>query len=129
MLRVVGKTKTNQGSLPSEYDDEQTVISMYNWVGTDKPDIKIIDNLNLVKDPFPKAYRTDIWEGIISFNSRELKKLNFEVIKTDDKYKKKEGHLMSVVGIGWRNIHNLDFGFIQLLEYAEKNKTLIDDTK
>ena len=46
LLRVVGKTKTTKGSLPSEYNDEQTVISMYNWVGNDKPDIKKIDNLS-----------------------------------------------------------------------------------
>ncbi len=42
LLRVVAKTRSNKGSLPREYDDEQTVVSMYNWVGEKKPNLEEI---------------------------------------------------------------------------------------
>lgn len=128
LLRVIGKSRSSQGSLPSEYDNEHAIVSVYNWVGDDKPNIDIIDHLSFLEDPHPLLKHMIIWKELISFNRRELKKLDFTVIKSDDKYKKEEDHIMSDVGIPWSNINNIDFGFIQLLEYAKEKGTLIDDT-
>lgn len=128
LLRVIGKSRSSQGSLPSEYDNEYAIASVYNWVGDDKPNIEIIDHLSFLEDPHPLLKHMIIWEVLISLNKRELKKLDFTVIKSDDKFKKEEDHIMSDVGILWSNINTLDFHFIQLLEYAEEKGTLIDDT-
>ncbi len=126
LLRVVAKTRTNKGSLPREYDDEQTIVSMYNWVGSSKPDLeKLMKNLSFTID----ERKMKEWQGILSFNKRELKKLDFQVIKSDDKYKDPNDHIVSVIGILWKNIYTIDYSFITLLDYAEKTGTLIDQTK
>lgn len=127
LFRVIGKTRTNKGSLPSEYDDEQTVISIYNWVGDKEPNLELIDDLKFIKEKFfPR--RRDTWQGSISFNKRELKRLDFQVIKSDSQYKKPADHIMSIIGILWENIYTFDYTIIQLLEFAESSGDLIDDT-
>ncbi len=126
LLRVVAKARTNKGSLPKEYDDEQAIVSMYNWVGSSKPDLgKISKNLSFTLDDFEKK----TWQAKLSFNKRELKKLDFQVIKSDNKYKKPKDHAPSEVGIIWEDIHSIDHTLIQLLDYAKKMGTLIDQTK
>ena len=126
LLRVVAKTRTNQGSLPREYDDEQAIVSMYNWVGNSKPDLEnLIKKLSFTID----ERKMKEWQGNLSFNKRELKKLDFQVIKSDDKYKDSKDHIIFGIGMTWYSIYNLDYDFIVLLDYAEKTGTLIDQTK
>lgn len=124
LLRVVAKTRSNKGSLPREYDDEQAVVSMYNWVGDKKPNLEEIKTkLKFNIDYFRKGKE---WQGILSFNRRELKKLDFQVIKKDSEYKDPKDHIISGEGMTWYDVNNLDYHFIELLNYADKNEALIN---
>lgn len=128
LFRVIGRSETNIGSLPmKEYHHEQSIVSLYNWVGEKEPDLERIKDL-------PFALDENVFRKIVpsqftfSFNKRELKKLNFKVILKDDKYKDPSEHLMTGIGASWLNTHNLDSVLVCTLSEAYNQDDLIDET-
>lgn len=127
LLRVVGITKTNIGSLPRKYSHEQNVVKIYNWVGEKEPNLEILNKLSfIVTENLYKRLEEAMF--ILSFNNTKLKKLNFKTIQKHYNYKDVSEHIMSIVGISWENINTIDFAFIQALDAAEREGILIDET-
>ena len=126
LLRIVGITKTNIGSLPRKYSNEQNVVKIYNWVGNEISDIKV-DNLEFITGVNSYGRLEDIM-FILKFNRNELKKLNFKIIIEDAEYKKPSEAIDTIVGKSWHNINTLDYALIKSLKIAEDNGILIDET-
>ncbi len=127
LLRVVGITKTNIGSLPRKYSHEQNVVKIYNWVGESEPTIELINKLQfIIGENLYK--RLEESKFTLSFSKKELKQLNFKTIQKDHNYKEVSDHIMSIVGIPWENINTIDLAFIQALDAAEEEGILIDET-
>ncbi len=128
LLRVVGISRTNIGSLPrNEYFNEQNIAAIYNWVGSSKPDLSIINKLQFVpqKNIFGKIVDAMC---TLTFSKRELKKIDFKVIMKEEKYKKKSAHIMDCTGITWLNTNNMDYFFSIVLKNAKDLNILIDET-
>lgn len=129
MLNVVGINETNIGSLPQDvYYDEQNVISLYNWIGTNIPTRKEIKKMNFVilQDYIDTlTERREETTGIINFTKRELKKLNIKVIFQKEIKKEKSRH-RNMIGTFY-NIYNFDYVIIKALENAKKEGNLIDE--
>lgn len=128
LLRVIGITKTNIGSLPLQYSHEQNIVGIYNWVGNIAPNLSIINKLKfmIAKNIYGRIEEVT---PVLSFNNRELKELNIKILSKDNKYKKPSEHIMSDIGKPWYNIHNIDNAFVRILNNAEENKNLMDETK
>lgn len=129
LLNVVGKNRTNIGNLPEEiYYNEQSIISLYNWIGSEVPKEEIIKKLNfLTLQDYNDALfgnRKEI-SGIIHFTKGELKKLNIKVIDKEKNNKEKDKQRYSTKT--WYNIHNFDYAIINALEKAERDGILIDE--
>lgn len=125
LLRIVGITKTNIGSLPREYSNERNIAKIYNWVGSEAPNIKDIDRLEFIADAYGKFEDAMF---TLRFNERELKKLNFITIMKDSQYEKPSERITRGLGIPWVHIYVMDYMFIRTLKLAEENGTLIDET-
>ena len=129
LLNVVGINETNIGSLPQDvYYDEQNVISLYNWIGTNIPTRKEIKKMNFVilQDYIDTlTERREETTGIINFTKRELKKLNIKVIFQKEIKKEKSRH-RNMIGTFY-NIYNFDYVIIKALENAKKEGNLIDE--
>lgn len=127
LLKVVGVKKTNIGSLPKEiYYHEDNIISLYNWVGSVKPNLKIIETLRFI---LIESYedivfgKREFLTGIIDFTKRELNNLNIKVIgNTLKKIELKDESRT------WYSIHNFDETVIEALEMAKTNNILVDET-
>lgn len=131
LFRVIAKTETNIGSLPREYSHEQNVVALYNWIGDEVPELKILPNLDLINEikEYKKMDRLTQGKYILWFNSRQLKKLNLKVMINDPNYKKESEHYVLGVRMYWLNTNNMEYQFIKDLEYAETAGLLIDDTE
>lgn len=129
LLNIVGINETNIGSLPRDvYYNEQNVISLYNWIGTNIPTRKKIKKMNFVilqNYTDTLTGRRKETTGIINFTKRELKKLNIKVIFKKEIKKEKNRH-RNMIGTFY-NIHNFDYIIIKALENAEKNNQLINE--
>lgn len=129
LLNVVGKTRTNIGSLPQDiYYDEQNRISLYNWIGSNAPETKKIEKLKFVT---LQNYQDALFgnqremSGVINFTKRELKKLNIKII-TKEQDKKAKNNYEDAIGT-WYNIYNFDYTIVKALENAEKDNELINE--
>ncbi len=123
LLQVIGKTKVHIGTLPVEdYYNEYSIIGLYNWVGNNEPDLKIIEKLRMLaqKDFWGKETQDICY---LNFSKIQMKRLNFKVVMKNNKIKK-ENH--NGLGI-FANVYNIDSVFIDVLIEAEKNGDLIDE--
>lgn len=137
LLRVIGISRINIGGLPMDrYYHEHNIVALYNWVGDNEPDINKIDQLNFLKQERPYSIIKEQNERdkiidvmyVFDFNRRELKQLNFKVIKKDSKYKKPSEHIMSSVGICWPNINTINININNKLNEAEEKRKLVNET-
>ena len=141
LLRAVGIVKSNQGSLPREYDNEESIIGLYNWIGDKEPDIEIIDKLSFAIEKATRYRRVKETGEIVEvervsafpfawgFNRRELKKLDFKVILKDKNYKEVEADIKNGIGNEMDNINTLDYSLINMLEAPYNKDKQINDTK
>lgn len=127
IFKVIGISKTNIGSLPREYSDEQNIVGICSWVGDFIPDINKIKKLDFIK--LTKSDTSKDFLCTFTFNKRELKQLDFKVIGTDHEFYKNSQDTMSGIGIPWENVNTLDITIGLALEKAEEDGTLIDETK
>lgn len=125
IFKVIGITKTNIGSLPREYSDEQNIVGLCNWVGDSIPDLDKIKKMDFIQEN--KLGRSKDLLRIFTFTRKELKKLDFKVVMTDETFFKNSWDTMSCLGI-WPSINTLDWNILPALEEAEKNGILIDET-
>ena len=138
---MAGIAKSNQGSLPREYDDERSLVGLYNWIGDEEPDIELIDKLSFaIKKEIWYRYIKETGETVeverivefpfsLEFNRRELKKLDFKVILKDKNYRAIEADSKNRIGAIWSNINNLDYSLINMLEAPYNKDKQINDTK
>lgn len=128
LLKVIGIAEMNIGSLPKKYSNRSDIVAIYNWVGSEKPNLDIINKLQFIKEINGRCKYTDAMR-IFSFNKKELKKLNFSIIDRDNNYKKESDAIMNFEGICCENINTIDWSIIRTLNNAEEDGTLIDETK
>ncbi len=127
VFKVIGIAKSNIGSLPREYSDEQNIVGLCNWVGDSVPDFKVIKNLDFIKQKNGLGRIVDVL-STFSFSKKELKILDFKVILNDEQYYKNSEGIMNGQGIAWDSIYTLDWTVVLALEEAEKNGVLIDES-
>ncbi len=127
IFKVIGIAKSNIGSLPREYSDEQNIVGLCNWVGDSVPDFKVITNLDFIKQKNGLGRIVDVL-STFSFSKKELKILDFKVILNDEQYYKNSEGIMNGQGIAWDSIYTLDWTVVLALEEAEKNGVLIDES-
>lgn len=127
LLKVVGMWKSNIGSLPRKYSHEHNTAKIYNWVGDSVPDLSIINKLNFIMNRNIFGKMGDA-QFTLSFDKSELKKLNFITLMNDRENQEEPENITDGLGV-WYNIYNIDYGFVKLLNSAEENQTLIDETK
>lgn len=134
LLKVVGLEKSGIGIEPIEnYYNERDIMSLYNWIGNSKPDIKVLSRLKIINivEPldFEEDYERDLTTGLNPFNKREVKKYGLEVIGNteDDTYTEKE---VKEKFLYWHslNLYTFDFDIVRSLEKAENSGELIDET-
>ena len=132
LLKVVGNTKLYVGSLPRYiYYHEEDIISLYNWIGNKKPDIKTIKRLQIIMlDEFMDGDNKEIekYIGVFHPTKKELKKLNIEVLKNE----KRDIYSQQMIeekelGRSFYNIYNFDYEIIRALEREKKKGNLIED--
>ena len=132
LLKVVGNTKLYVGSLPRDiYYHEEDIISLYNWIGNKKPDIKTIKRLQIIMlDEFMDGDNKEIekYIGVFHPTKKELKKLNIEVLKNE----KRDIYSQQMIeekelGRSFYNIYNFDYEIIRALEREKKKGNLIED--
>lgn len=126
LLRVIGITKTNIGSLPREYSDEQNLVAIYNWVGDDKPDISILSKLCFIDDGSDVYHFHKFQQFIIFTNQKREKLKRYKVIFQDKSFQSVSEDMK---GVSWLNISNMDISFVQVLDYAHTYQKLIEDIK
>ena len=132
LLKVVGKEKLYSGNLPRDiYYYEEDILSLYNWIGNQKPDIKTIKRLQIIMlDEFMDGDNKEIekYIGVFYPTKKELKKLNIEVLKNEkrDIYSQQ---MIEEKGLGrsFYNIYNFDYEIIRALEREKKKGNLIED--
>ena len=135
LFRVLCVTKTNIGSLPREYSNEQNVIAYYNWVGNAEPDLSIIKELKFLKTTrsYGKAgkwyTRVENVMSILSITEREAKRFKTKVIMKDPKYKNPPEKIANGLMIGWSNIDQIDKDFVREFKIEEEKGILKDETK
>ena len=120
LLRVLGIARFNIGSLPKEYSHEKNVVGIYNWVGDQEPDPEILERLELLKSD------GKLIKKILCLTVRDLKSIEFKVIKKDAEYGKKNGEITNSQGIDWLDPYHIDDDFIMVLMDAEKDGRLTD---
>ena len=134
LLKIVGLEKSGIGIEPIEnYYNERDIMSLYNWIGNSKPDIKVLSRLKIINivEPmdFEEGYERDLTTGLNPFNKREVKKYGLEVIGNteEDTYTAKE---VKEKFLYWHslNLYTFDFDIVRALEKAENNGELIDET-
>lgn len=127
VFKVIGIAKTNIGSLPKEYSNEQNIVGLCNWVGDCIPNFDKIKKLDFIqrKNTFGKS--VDVL-CTFTFKEKDLKFLNFKLIIEDSTFKKNSQDIMDGTGIVWKNVNNLDWTIVPALDDAEKEGTLIDET-
>lgn len=141
LLKVVGTKKLYSGSLPRDkYYYEEDIISLYNWIGDEKPDIKMIEKLEIIILDMNEEFLGDIKKeenkemekriGVFYLTKKELKKLNIEVLTNEkkDTYSQKEID-EEWLGRRFYNIYNFDFPLIKALEKEKEKGNLIEDIK
>lgn len=131
LFRVVAISKTIIPGLPSDkYFNEQSIVSIYSWVGNKEKIPFDIDKLKFIEDKNVFGVLDDRF-ALFDFNRNELKKLNFQLLSNNDKYLKNkysaENPYNLIIGVSWGNINILDYKIVKKLEVAEKNNYLIED--
>lgn len=127
LLRIVGITRTNIGSLPRIYSNEQNIAKIYNWVGDERPNIEDIGKLEFIVGTNSYGRLEDVMYTL-RYNRKELQKLNFITILKDNQYEQPSERITRGLGIPWENIHSIDISIIHALSLAEENGNLIDET-
>ena len=120
LLRVLEIADFNKGSLHREYSDEMDIVGIYNWVGDQEPDPGILDRLELLKKDGKLLRRT------LDFDTKDLKKIEFKVIKKDTEYSKKNNEITNGQGVILLDPYHIDDDFIMVLMDAEKDGSLAD---
>lgn len=123
LLKVVGINKTNIGSLPKEYMDEQNILIILNWIGSHEPTTEILSRIQAVYDYTGQLNDRNIWYCIISNNQKREKKKKLKVI-TEEPVSKEEIINIKKARI-WLNINNMDIAYVNALEEYEKNGGII----
>lgn len=123
LLKVVGINKTNIGSLPKEYMDEQNILIILNWIGSHEPTTEILSRIQAVYDYTGQLNDGNIWYCIISNNQKREKKKKLKVI-TKEPVSKEEIIDIKKARI-WLNINNMDIAYVNALEEYEKNGGII----
>ncbi len=142
LLRVVGISQCNVGSLPREYSNKIDIVALYNWIGDEEPDIEVIKSLPFVTEKkgwyrlinketmkYKKNERIVDKMHILSVDKIKSEKEEFKVVMKDDKYKKKEDYIMNDIGISWAHVCNLGFYVVLDLEQAYNKEELVTDIK
>ncbi len=123
LFRVRGISKNKNSSLPDQFLDSQNIVSIYNWVGSEIPDLSIIDNLKFLQK---ENYKGELEDRIFIFDykKRKLDKLNFEVLLKDDDYKEISVDANKQT---WYDSENIDESLIYIMNFSkEKNQLFID---
>lgn len=128
LFRVVEITRTGVGSLPQdEYYDEQSVLTLYNWVGDEPFDINKIDQLEFVSSW--ETHYKNAKHHMMSLSERSAKKIPLICLLEDNNYQCPFEYQITGVGIPWIHIRVIDQHVINGLEKAEADHILIDETK
>ena len=133
LIKIVGLYKSGIGIEPIEkYHHETDVMSVYNWIGDNKPDIKILNNLHIINITEPMNFfdndERDLTTGLNPFSKMKIKKYGLEVIGNTkkDTYSDKE---VKEKFLYWHslNSYTFDFDILRALEKAEDKGDLVNE--
>lgn len=120
LLKVVGIHKTNIGSLPREYMDEQNIVTILNWVGTHEPTLEILSKVQPIYNYNDRLNINNIWYCIISDYQKRKTKKSFKVI-TKVPVSKEETMDIGKQARSWLTLRNMDISYVYALEDYEKS--------
>lgn len=104
LLKVIGISKTNIGSLPRHYYNEYNVVEVCG----------IIDEYNKIK-----AIKNDS-KIILDFTNREVKKSNIQLYEESKSLDENKEKIVNYERLPWVNIDNIDLVIFRILNQSKK---------